>query len=304
MKIFITGANGFIGSNLTKALVKLQHDVFATSQNNTNLVILKNDIRFKTCKLENIESLSADIIEFNPDAVVHCAWEGGNSYSDIYDANQFDNVKYSHALLKTLCNLNNIHFIGIGSASEYGTNINVISEEEKENPTTPYSISKFSFKMVSEHYCGTNNIAWSWIRPFYTYGPYDITTRLIPKTIISCLRGDSIELNSCSSIIDYLFIEDFVGGLINIIEKRLEGVYNICSSEQIEIKSIVNSIHELCQSKSKISFNKDLDRKNFPNFICGTNKKLINNTDTWRPKINITDGLIKTIKYYETIYNN
>ena len=79
MKIFITGANGFIGSNLTKALVKLQHDVFATSQNNTNLVILKNDIRFKTCKLENIESLSADIIEFNPDAVVHCAWEGGNS---------------------------------------------------------------------------------------------------------------------------------------------------------------------------------------------------------------------------------
>lgn len=304
MKIFITGANGFIGSNLTKALVRLQHDVFATSQNNTNLLSLQGSIKFKKCKLDNIESLAADIIEFHPDVVIHCAWEGGNSYSDIYNKNQFDNVKHSYALLEILCKLRNIHFIGIGSASEYGINANIIDEVEREEPITSYSISKFSFKMLSKYYCLNNNINWTWVRPFYTYGPYDIATRLIPKTIISCLKGDNIELNSCNSIIDYLFIDDFVDGLVNIVEKQLKGVYNVCSSKQTKIKHIIHSIHKLCGGKNSITFNSSLDRKNFPDFICGSNNKLINDAITWKPKINITDGLIKTIKHYETINNN
>lgn len=301
MKILITGASGFIGINLTKAFLKKEYKIFSISRNNTNIFL--NNVIFKQCDINNIENLANDILEFDPNVVIHCAWDGGNSYIDINNQKQFNNVLNSYKLLEVISKLKKVHFICMGSATEYGETNIIIDETTIENPNSFYGISKFSFKMLSYNFCKQNKIQWSWIRPFYTYGPHDITTRLIPKTIISCLHGENIELNSCNSVIDYLFIDDFVDGVINIVEKKLEGVYNICSGKQFLIKDIINEIYHLCGNKNKIIFNKNLDRTNFPNFICGSNNKLINKTKNWFPKFNLNDGLIKTINFYEKLSN-
>jgi len=301
MKVLITGANGFIGYNLTKACLNQQHDLLLFSRSVTNIASLN----YRCWDFKNVEVLTNDILNFKPDAVVHCAWDGGNSYSDIHNKKQFSNVLYSLKFLEIVAKLKNVHFIGLGSAAEYGNSSEIINEEITELPINYYGMSKLSFKEVSYEYCKKNNLLWTWVRPMYTYGPHDVISRLIPKTIINCLQNKDVELSSCSSIIDYLYIDDFVDGIIKILEQQLEGVYNVCSGKQFEIKTIVNTIHELCGSKNKIFFNKELDRKNFPQKICGSNNKLINASNkSWQPKINLIDGLTKTINFYETFNNN
>jgi nucleoside-diphosphate-sugar epimerase len=303
MKIVITGANGFIGSNLIKCLLQKEHEIFAISRKNYNIKYL--NVIFKQIENENIEILSRDIVQFNPDVVIHCAWDGGNSFSNVNDTVQFNNIIWSYKLLEIITKLKNPHFICIGSASEYGDTKNVnIDENYSENPINLYGISKFSFKVLSEHFCKINNIPWSWIRPFYTYGPNDVSTRLIPKIINKCFSQLDIELNSCESVVDYLYIEDFVKGIESIINLRLEGIYNICSGNKYKIKDVIQQIKYLTNSNSNITFNEKLNRQQFPTHICGDNKKLLN-TSNWKPEVNLAEGLLKTINYlHETLNNN
>ena len=303
MKILITGANGFIGSNLVKSLLPGHHNILAISRNSYNLNLF--DVQFKHTEGGDISLLAKDIIDFNPNVVIHCAWDGGNSFSNAHQTSQFDNVIWGYRLLEILAQLKNVHFVGIGSAAEYGeVGEALVDESFAENPTSLYGISKLSFKVLSEHFCKIHNIQWSWIRPFYTYGPGDVNTRLIPKVIYNCIKQANFELNSCDSIVDYLYIEDFVRGIKSIIYLHLSGTYNICSGQQFKIKDVVQIIKQLTGSNSIITFNEKLNRQQFPTYICGANKKL-RSMSKWKPKIDITKGLQTTIDFfYETLNNN
>ena len=303
MKILITGANGFIGSNLVKCLLEKQHKIFAISRNNYNLKSL--DIIFKKIEIENIKLIERDILDFSPNVIIHCAWDGGNSFLDVNDSVQFENIAWGYQLLEIAAKLKIEHYICLGSAAEYGDTNNIgIDETFLESPMNLYGVSKLSFKVLSEHFCKINNIPWTWIRPFYTYGPSDVTTRLIPKIINKCFTQVDIELNSCKSIVDYLYIEDFVKGIETVINLHLKGVYNICSGNKFKIKDIIQQIKKLTNSNSVITFNEKLDRHQFPTHICGDNSKLLTMSN-WQPQVDITTGLQLTIKYfYETLNNN
>lgn len=303
MKILITGANGFIGSNLVKSLLANNHNILAISRSSHNLNLL--DINFKHTKGGDISLLTKDIIEFNPSVIIHCAWDGGNSFLNAHQTSQFDNVIWGYKFLEILAQLKTVHFVGIGSAAEYGEVGEILIDETfVENPISLYGISKLSFKVLSEHFCKLHNIRWSWIRPFYTYGPGDVNTRLIPKVIYNCIKQINFELNSCESIVDYLYIEDFIYGIESIINAPLSGTYNVCSGQQFKIKDVIQTVKQLTGSNSIITFNEKLNRQQFPTYICGNNKKL-KSMCKWKPKTDLATGLQKTIQFfYETLNKN
>ena len=153
------------------------------------------------------------------------------------------------------------------------------------------------FGLISEVFCNNNNFDWTWIRPCYTYGKDDVNTRLIPKVIKSCLNNENLELDSCDSVVDYLYVEDFIRAVGSLIKNKKSGVFNICSGEKYIIKDIVNKIKQICNSSSQITFNSTKDRKNFSKYICGDNSKLINSIN-WKPEWSLEDGLEKTIETY------
>lgn len=295
MNILITGANGFLGSNLTEKLLKENHCIYALSVNDYNLKRF-NNLKFDSTKLENITSLKQNILAFKPEVIIHCAWNGGNAHRDINSIKQFDNVAHSLDLLKILTELDDLYFICMGSMSEYGIKNYKTNEETIETPNSLYGISKYALKMYSEQICRENNFKWLWIRPSYVYGANDVKTRLIPKTIINCLKNEDLTLNSCDSCVDYIYIEDFINGVYRLIENKSQGVYNICSSKEYGVKDIVETIHKLSNSSSSILFDSSLDRKNFSNYICGDNNKIYHEIN-WTPKIKINEGLSKTINF-------
>lgn len=295
MKILITGGNGFLGSNLAKLFYK-NHDVLVISKNNNNLIDILDNIQF-------INTFDASqIANFSPDIVIHCAWSGGNSYSDINNINQIsNNIPIGINLLEIISNLEKKpKFIGFGTFVEYGFLENKATEDTKEDPINFYGAAKNSFKNISKIYCEQNGISWVWIRPCYTYGPGDVPTRLIPSIINKLLNQQEVTLNSCDTTIDYLYIDDFCTAIQQIIEYDLSGVFNICSGIEYKLTDIIEFIFKQISPNSKPIFNPELDRKYSSKYICGSNKKLKSKIN-WSENTDIQKGLLQTIHYYKNI---
>lgn len=297
MRILITGGNGFLGSNLVKYFLNKGYDILVISKNSNNLLNIINEIQF-------IDNIDKNIIhQFKPDIVIHCAWEGGNNYNDINHIDQISkNIPLGIELLDIISNLEKKpKFIGFGTFVEYGFLTTKAKEEDKENPINFYGVSKNAFKNISKVYCEQNNIQWMWIRPCYVYGPGDVTTRLIPSIINKLINKQEVILNSCDTIIDYLYIDDFCIVLNKLIEYDLEGIFNICSGEEYKLTDIIEFIFKNISPDVNPIFNPNLDRKYSSKYICGSNEKLKSKTD-WKNNINIQKGLLQTIKYYKDIY--
>jgi nucleoside-diphosphate-sugar epimerase len=274
MKIVVTGAKGFIGSNIVKKLSS-EYEVYPI---------------FKEY---------SDIVNIAPDILIHCGWYGGSNYLYNNDINQFhQNVNTGVELIEILKQIpKKTKFIGFGSFAEFGFKNHIIDENTQESPSDLYGLSKYVFKMYSQMLCEQSNIDWVWIRPCYVYGPGDVSTRLIPTIINKFLNNQEVILDECNKTIDYLYIDDFIEILHKILKQPATGIYNICSGEKYNLMEIINQIHLLTNSKSNIMFNSDLNR-NSPQYICGNNQKAVNLTN-YSPKIDLKEGLIKTINFYK-----
>jgi dTDP-D-glucose 4,6-dehydratase len=89
-------------------------------------------------------------------------------------------------------------------------------------------------------------------RPCYVYGPNDVKTRLIPTLINKFLNNEEITLDKCDKIIDYIYIDDFTEYVYNLIITQNNGIFNICSGNQYELKDVINLIYTLTYSNSKM----------------------------------------------------
>jgi nucleoside-diphosphate-sugar epimerase len=295
MNILITGANGFLGSNLCNLLRK-NHNIYAVSRTFNKL---DNDITFIHSEMSDYISLGNSIENIKIDCMIHCAWMGGNSSLDINKIWQVENINYSSELLK-LCSKHNIgHFICLGSSSEYGYQNSIFDETTICKPDSMYGIAKNSFKSISENYCSRHSILHTWIRPVYTYGPNDVLTRLIPKTIVSLLKNENLSLNKCSSVVDYLYVEDFAYALKDIVEKSIPGDYIICSDQEIKIKNVVEIIYNKIKPNCTLLFD-DSKEESKHSYVCGTSEKIKSLTD-WLPKIDFEEGIERTIHHYKKL---
>ena len=298
--ILITGGNGFLGFNLVKKLLTEGHNIYVFSKNSNNLNSVLKNIKFTSASNKDFILYKKDIEDFSPDMVFHFGWSGGNSHKDTNNISQFyDNVSPSIDLINIIGNLpKKPKFIGIGSFAEYGTQENLITEDTVELPSNLYGLSKLTFKKYSELLCDQYKLDWVWIRPCYVYGPGDVSTRLIPTIINKFLNNQVVELDRCDVIIDYIYIDDFINFIYNLVLTNNTGVYNICSGKGYELKYIISQLHSLSNSKSDIIFDNTILKSSTLKYICGDNNK-IKTTTNIDCEINLKDGLIKTIKYYK-----
>ena len=292
MKVLITGGNGFLGSNIAEECIQQGHDVSIISRNNTNI----QDILQSVIYLEYSESMSYtehlnEIIEISPDVIIHCAWDGGSSYSKVNSLDQFNiNIKDGIQLLEIANKLTiKPHFIGFGSFLEYGIINKKASEIDDLNPITMHGLSKKVFKEISKLFCEQHNIKWSWIRPCYTYGKKDVESRLIPTIIRKLSRNQNVELDSCDTIIDYLHIKDFRKGMLCILNSYSTGVFNFCSGNEYKVRDIIDIISANIDHTSHIVYNNHDNRTYTSKYICGDNSKLRNLG--WYPEIDIISGI-------------
>ncbi len=315
-KIFVTGADGFIGSHLVEKLVLKGYKVKALSMYNSfNSWGWLEDLPSHI--LKEIEIVTGDIRDENlvkkftkdVDKIFHLAALIGIPYSYIaprsyFDTNVIGTLNILNASLKR-----QVEVIHTSTSEVYGTPQNIpIKETHRLFAQSPYAASKISADQLAISYFNSFNLPVCVIRPFNTFGPRQSLRAIIP-TIITQLIDDKIsrvKLGNINTTRDFNYITDTVDGFLKTFKnKSIFGeTINLGTGKEISIKKIFKITCELTRINKKIIQDSKRVRikKSEITRLCSSNLKA-KKTLKWKPKFNSDTtfkvALRETIDWYK-----
>lgn len=252
MKIFVSGATGYLGYHLVKVAINQGHEVLCLRRP-TSRSLFESEIENKVKWVVNDEELKSAVIDFQPDVLFHAAW-GGVRGSDRNNIEiQKENLVMSHNLF-TLYPYKQI--IAIGSQAEYGYYNDIISEDHTLKPTMEYAKAKIQCCKDLQNYCKQNSIEWQWIRIFTVFGEKQ-TGGLIKLAIEKCLNGEkSFDTTPGEQKYSYLYAEDFGKAICNMLgSKGKSGIYNLSQPQCLKSnKEILENVKTLTKSDIHLKF--------------------------------------------------
>ncbi|WP_319245022.1 NAD-dependent 4,6-dehydratase LegB [uncultured Propionivibrio sp.] len=269
MAILITGADGFIGSHLTEALVRAGHDVRAfTLYNSFNswgwLDQCAADVKGA------FEVFSGDIRDPNGvrtamkgcDAVLHLAALIAIPYSYHSPDTYVDtNIKGTLNVLQAARDLGVAKVVHTSTSEVYGTARFVpITEEHPLQGQSPYSASKIGADQIALSFYASFGTPVHVLRPFNTYGPRQSARAVIPTIITQIASGQrSIKLGAVRPTRDFNYVADTVRGFMAALDspRGLGEVVNIGSNFEVSIGETAQTIAELMGADIQIVVDND-----------------------------------------------
>ncbi|OUU24045.1 MAG: NAD-dependent dehydratase [Candidatus Endolissoclinum sp. TMED37] len=302
--ILVTGGAGFIGSHLCKRLLVDNHRVICLDNLFTGS--LKNIDSFKNNN--NFEFVNHDIIE--PYYI--------KDIDEIYNlACPASPIHYQHNPIKTIktCTIGVINMLGLAkknnakilqaSTSEvYGDpEIHPQKEDYNGNVNTIgfrscYDEGKRCAETLFMDYKREHNLDVKIVRIFNTYGSNMTKNdgRVVSNFILQALNNENITIyGNGSQTRSFLFIDDLVEGLLNMMKSDFVGPVNLGNPIELSMNDLAHKIIKLTNSSSNIIYKKlpsDDPKRRKPDISLASSKL------GWSPEINLETGLRKTINYF------
>lgn len=264
MKIFVTGADGFIGSHLIEALVKREYDV--------RCLVLYNSFNswgwLDSCETQlkrNLDVVLGDIRDPHGmknaikgcDVIIHLAALIAIPYSYRSPASYIEtNINGTLNVLQAGRDLDVDQIIHTSTSEVYGTAQYIpIDESHPLNAQSPYAASKIAADQLALSFHRSFDTPVSIIRPFNTYGPRQSARAVIPSIIKQLLNNtETISLGSLTPTRDFTFVSDTAAGFISAIgnDKTVGTVTNLGSAFEVSIGETAKIISELAGQNATI----------------------------------------------------
>ncbi|MDD5593716.1 MAG: SDR family NAD(P)-dependent oxidoreductase [Candidatus Margulisbacteria bacterium] len=308
-KVLVTGAGGFIGSNLVEELVKSGVRVKALVHYNSsndwgNIEALPKPIR------DELEIFAGDIRDAfamqqcvkGCSVVFHLAALIGIPYSYVAPEAYVDtNIKGTLNMLQAALANNVEKFVQTSTSETYGTAIYTpIDEKHPLQGQSPYSASKIGADKIAESYHLSFGLPVATIRPFNTYGIRQSARAVIPTIIAQALTKDKIKLGSLTPVRDLTFVKDTVRGFIKIAEadSSVGEVINIGSGFGITIKELVDKILAIVGQQVEVVCDEARVRpeKSEVRQLIADNRKA-GKLVGWQPGLSLEAGLGQTVEW-------
>ncbi len=323
-RVLVTGADGFIGSHLTEALIKQGHQVKAFAYYNSFNSWGWLDTVPKQV-LSEIEVFTGDIRDPNGvktalegiDEVYHLAALIAIPFSyHSPDAYVDTNIKGTLNVLQAARSLNTSRVLITSTSEVYGTAQYVpIDEKHPYQGQSPYSATKIGADRLAESFYRSFDMPITIVRPFNTYGPRQSARAVIPTIITQLLAGkQEIKLGSLTPTRDFNYVKDTANGFIEIAKatNTIGEEINIATQNEISIGQLAEELIRQINPSAKIVTDQQRLRpdKSEVNRLLGSNEKIKTLTN-WAPQYSFAEGLAETIdflrnnldKYKTDIYN-
>lgn len=243
MRYAITGATGFVGKHLCRALTALGHEVVAIHRSSGNSLGREFALRNVTFDMESGSAVPNDAL--NVDALLHLAWPGLPNYNSIFHFER--GLPCSYSLIRQYIESGVRHVLVTGTCFEYGARDGALSENMRPDPRNPYAIAKDSLRRFLVCFQEERNFTLQWVRLFYLYGVGQHSRTLLSQLDLAIDRGDqSFDMSPGDQLRDYLPIEEVARRLTVLAQRpELDGIFNCASGKPISVRTLVERrIHE------------------------------------------------------------
>jgi len=270
MKILVTGANGYIGSNVIRLLLDQGHTVIAcdvsTGHIDPRAIIIQRDI---------FSGLDDDMYMAlcRPDICLHLAWRDGfvhNSTSHLHD------LPLHFAFLTNLIDHGLKHLAVMGTMHEVGYYEGKIDENTPCRPLSLYAISKNALRQSIMLYAERNECIIQWIRGFYIYGDDNNNHSVFTKLLEASARGDEyFPFTSGRNQYDFMHVSELVNQIAaTIVQDKVDGIINCCTGKPQPLSDVVQEFIRSHDLNIKLKYGAFPDRQYDSPCIYGDNTKI------------------------------
>ena len=230
MKILLTGTNGMVGSNLSKALSSSGQFTLATGRNTCRLPseFLHSRFQFQSMDICNKDEVIDTVTSFIPDVIIHAA-----AMTQVDDCEQNKTISYSTNVdgtdhLIQAANEVNARFCYVSTDFVFSGEGGPYSEKDKTNPVNFYGMTK----ELAEQHIVESGLHWTIIRTILLYGKADHINRtnFIYWVKNNLEAGKHINV-VCDQIRTPTFIPDLTTAIITSIEKGSQGIYHVSGKD-------------------------------------------------------------------------
>ena len=253
MKIFVTGATGFLGFHFVNVAVNEGHEVLCLRRTISKSLfepLVEEKIRWVNLEDSNLKEM---VDSFQPDVLLHAAWGGVRGAARNSREIQNESLAMSVQMFELYTYK---QIIAIGSQAEYGFYHGPVDENHVLRPSIEYAYAK---KLCSEYlkkYCKSKGIEWQWIRIFTVFGEKQ-TGGLIKLVIDKCKSGDRVfDTTKGDQQYSYLYAFDFAKALCLVLGARgKSGIYNLSQPQEVHSnRYILRCIKEKMHADIQFNF--------------------------------------------------
>lgn len=305
-RCLVTGAAGFIGSHLCRALVALECRVTALVSDASPLLPprlkdLHGSVSVYSANLLDLRAIEAALDVARPDYVFHLAafTHVGRSFTRAAEC-MASNVIGTLNLLESLRRLPPRRLVFAGTSEIYGDVEVPFREDGPIRPISPYAVSKYAAERLVQIYGDSYGIPYVCLRPFNAYGPAQSPDRIVPETITLALKGKPVAITEGAQTREFNYVEDIADAFV--LAAASEGgvgqVINVGCGQEISMRDLARKILE------KLGWPVELKVGALPyrpkeiwRMYCDNSKAraLLG----WVPRVGLDEGLDRTIAWYE-----
>ena len=231
MRLLITGAGGFVGLHVSRALREAGYDAVALTR--------------ADCDLRAQGAVRRKFAEINPDIVIHLASKmaPGRELSETQEHIENNVLATANVCLAVPETLRLL--VMFGSSDEYGGNSAPFDEEMPTSAISIYGWSKISALSLARILCRQRSIPFTWLRPSLFFGPGVSERLFFGHVLYKCLRDEIVPLTPCEQTRDFLYIDDFGQMMLSLLRspERADGrIWNVSSGEPKRLRDVAELI--------------------------------------------------------------
>jgi UDP-glucuronate 4-epimerase len=311
MRVLVTGAAGFIGSNLCEALLNRGDEVWGVDdfndyysphikEKNVASLVAQKSFRLVRSDIRDRTTMQNIFQDFKPDAVAHLAAMAGVRRSVEQPQLYVDvNINGSQVILDCARKVGSVRsFVFASTSSVYGKTETVpfVETDCCSQPLQPYAATKRAIELLAYSYATLYRLSVTTVRFFTVYGPRGRPDMMPMLLATSIAQGKTIPYYGDAMARDWTFISDIVDGVVLALDKPLGyEILNLGRGQPVKLKEFIKTIEEISGGKAILSPTEKPDADVYQTFAdCSKANRLLG----YSPRVSVREGVERFWGWY------